>query len=353
MTQTASSTSPTFARLFLALGAVAVLCVVALAGAHVSALGMLLTVVLPYAAAGFFLVGVVLRVVRWARAPVPFRIPTTCGQQRSLPWIASQSLDNPSTTLGVIGRMLLEVFAFRSLLRNTRSRLGPNRRLLHVEYLGLWLAALVFHGSLLVVLVRHLRLLLEPVPAVVVLVQQVDGFLQIGLPVLFMSTAGFTVGLLYLTYRRLADPGVRYLSLAADYFPLFLLLGIASTGILMRHFVKTDVVGIKALMVGLATFHPEAPAAPAPLFLMHLTMVSALLAYFPASKLMHMAGVFMSPTRNLANSNRWELHVNPWNPEVKTHSYAEWEEEFREKLQGAGVPLDSAPAAPSASPGSK
>jgi nitrate reductase gamma subunit len=205
----------------------------------------------------------------------------------------------------------------------------------------------------LIVLVRHLRLLLEPVPAVVVLVQQVDGFLQIGLPVLFMTTAGFTLGILYLTYRRLADPGVRYLSLAADYFPLFLLLGIAVTGILMRHFVKTDVVGIKALMVGLATFHPEAPAAPAMLFLMHLTMVSTLLAYFPASKLMHMAGVFMSPTRNLANSNRWERHVNPWNPEVKTHSYAEWEEEFHDKLAAAGIPLDGAPAAPSTSPGSK
>jgi nitrate reductase gamma subunit len=202
---------------------------------------------------------------------------------------------------------------------------------------------------LLIVLIRHLRLLLEPVPALVVLTQQIDGFLQIGLPVLFMSSAGFTLGLLYLALRRLADPGVRYLSLAADYFPLFLLLGIAVTGILMRHYVKTDVVAIKALMVGLATFHPEAPAAPSPLFLMHLTMVSALLAYFPASKLMHMPGVFMSPTRNLANSNRWERHVNPWNPEVKTHTYAEWEAEFHDKLQGAGIPLDGT----SASPGSK
>ena len=39
--------------------------------------------------------------------------------------------------------------------------------------------------------------------------------------------------------------------------------------------------------------------------------MSALAAYFPFSKLMHMAGVFLSPTRNLANNNRMVRHVNP------------------------------------------
>ena len=28
-------------------------------------------------------------------------------------------------------------------------------------------------------------------------------------------------------------------------------------------------------------------------------------------------GVFLSPARNLANSNRAKRHVNPWNPEVE------------------------------------
>ena len=36
-----------------------------------------------------FLAGFCYRVVQWAAAPVPFRIPTTCGQQKSLPWIKS------------------------------------------------------------------------------------------------------------------------------------------------------------------------------------------------------------------------------------------------------------------------
>src|SRR5512143_1415649 len=69
----------------------------------------LLGVAVPYAAAAVFLVGVVLRVVGWARSPVPFRIPTTCGQQKSLPWIRQARIDNPHDTIGVVGRMALEI----------------------------------------------------------------------------------------------------------------------------------------------------------------------------------------------------------------------------------------------------
>jgi hypothetical protein len=77
------------------------------------------------------------------------------------------------------------------------------------------------------------------------------------------------------------------------------------------------------------------------MFLIHLLLVSALAAYFPFSKLMHMGGVFLSPTRNLANNNRSQRHVNPWNYPVKTHSYAEWEDEFRDKLKAADLPLET------------
>ena len=71
-----------------------------------------------------------------------------------------------------------------------------------------------------------------------------------------------------------------------------------------------------------------------------LFLVSVLFAYFPFSKLMHLGGVFLSPTRNLANTNRMRRHVNPWNPEVEVHTYQQWEEEFRDKLQAAGIPLE-------------
>jgi hypothetical protein len=55
---------------------------------------------------------------------------------------------------------------------------------------------------------------------------------------------------------------------------------------------------------------------------------------------MHMGGVFLSPTRNLANTNRMKRHINPWNSPVKVHTYEEWEDEFRDKIKAAGLPLE-------------
>jgi len=88
------------------------------------------------------------------------------------------------------------------------------------------------------------------------------------------------------------------------------------------------------------TFSPVAPEGLGALFFVHLFLLSALLAYFPFSKLVHMGGVFLSPTRNLANNNRRKRHVNPWDYPVKVHTYEEWEEEFRDKMKAAGLPLE-------------
>jgi len=56
---------------------------------------------------------------------------------------------------------------------------------------------------------------------------------------------------------------------------------------------------------------------------------------------MHMGGVFMSPTRNLKNNSRAQRHINPWSYPVKTHTYEEWENEFRDAIKEAGIPLES------------
>jgi hypothetical protein len=57
---------------------------------------------------------------------------------------------------------------------------------------------------------------------------------------------------------------------------------------------------------------------------------------------MHLGGVFMSPTRNLANDSRMRRHVNPWNYDVEVHTYEEYEDEFRDVMRGAGLPLEKA-----------
>lgn len=293
-----------------------------------------------YAGLAVFLVGFSYRIMQWAAAPVPFRIPTTCGQQKSLPWIKSAALDNPSTVRGAVGRMALEILFFRSLFRNSQAWLHQGRLILS-EQKYLWLAALAFHWSLLVIVVRHLRLVVEPVPAVLLLIQRADGFFQLGAPPLYLSDIVFACALAYLLLRRLRDPMLRYISQFSDYFALLLLIGIAASGLLMRYAARVDVVAIKQFALGLAAFHPVRPAALGSVFAVHLALISVLAAYLPFSKLMHMGGVFLSPTRNLANNNRGKRHVNPWNYPVKTHTYAEWEEEFRDKLKGAAIPLEA------------
>jgi len=303
-------------------------------------MSLFFAVVAPYAAMVIFLGGVSFRVQKWARAAVPFRIPTTSGQQKSLPWVRHSRLESPSTKLGVAGRMALEILLFRSLFRNNRAELHGGARLVYGEEKFLWLGALTFHYSLLIVFLRHLRFFLEPVPGFVLLLQTLDGFFQAGAPVLYLTDATLLAALAYLLTRRLLNAQVRYISLFTDYFALFLLLGLAVTGILMRYFSGTDLVPVKEYALGLVTFSPRVPEGLSLYFLAHMFFLSLLLAYFPFSKLMHMPGVFLSPTRNLPNNSRMERHVNRWDYPVKVHSYEEWENEFRDRIRAAGLPLE-------------
>jgi nitrate reductase gamma subunit len=274
--------------------------------------------------------------------PVPFRIPTTCGQQRSLPWIRRNRLDNPHSTLGVIGRMALEILLFRSLFRNTKTDLKQGPMLVYGASKLLWIGALAFHWSMLIILIRHLRFFTEPQPGLITTIQGLDGFFQVTIPVLFMSDAILIAAGSFLLARRLADSKLRYLSLVSDYFPLLLIGSIAVTGILMRHIYKVDLRRIKELTMGLITLHPSTPQDVGILFYVHVFLVSLLFAYFPFSKLMHMSGVFLSPTRNLANNSRMRRHDNPWNYGVKVHTYEEYEEEFGPVMAAAGLPLEKA-----------
>lgn len=299
-----------------------------------------LAVAVPYAAFAVLVLGLSWRVVRWSLAPVPFRIPTVCGQQKSLPWIASSRLESPHTTAGVIGRMALEILAFRSLFRNTGSRLERGPRFVYREARWLWLAALLFHWSLLVILLRHLRLLVEPVPTLALVLDRLDGFFQVGAPVVYLSDGLILISLIYLLQRRVRNPQVRYISLFTDYFALVLLGGIAVSGMWMRYFARADTVAIKQFAIGLTVFRPAVPANLGAWFFVHLALVATLAAYLPFSKLVHLGGVFLSPTRNLANNNRMKRHVNPWNYPVKVHTYQEWEQEFHDKMAAAGLPLE-------------
>jgi nitrate reductase gamma subunit len=297
-------------------------------------------VYVPYAAVCVFFLGFIYRIVLWARSPVPFRIPTTGGQQQSLPWVKQNKLDNPSTAAGTIGRMLLEILLFRSLFRNTKMELHEGPKLTYQWEKWLWLAGLAFHYSFLVIFLRHLRFFIDPIPFFVQIFEKADSVMQVGLPLVYLSDLVLVAAVSYLFIRRVVIPQMRYISLAADYFPLLLILALAITGILMRYLIRIDVTSVKDLTMSLVTFHPVVPKDLSVLFYIHFFLICVLFTYFPFSKLMHLGGVFLSPTRNLPNDSRIKQHLNPWNYPVKVHTYEAYEDEFREKMIEAGLPVE-------------
>ena len=254
------------ARYMFSLIAVIVLFLIAWAGAAVG-LQIVFGIIIPYLALITFLVGLAYKVVGWSRSAVPFRIPTTGGQQKSLPWIKHSQLDCPANNWQVIARMALEILTFRSLFRNTRMRLKEGTKLSYQLEIFLWVGALGlplrFFGS------HH------STPAIFyrtgAVFRHTGGkrgqFLstwkllypniQFGLPGVYISGLVLLAAVTYLFTRRLFIRQVRYISLASDYFPLFLIFGIALTGILMRYFIKIDVTAAKELTMGLVTLSPH------------------------------------------------------------------------------------------------
>jgi nitrate reductase gamma subunit len=284
----------------------------------------MVTAAIAYLAFAILVAGMVWRVVAWARVPVPFPIALTCGQQKSLDGIRAAWLENPWTPAGAACRMALEALLFRSLFRNSRAEFLPPR-FIYRPVLSLWAGALLFHICLFWVWIGHLRFFVDPA-----LLGPANRFVD----------AGLLAALAFLFLRRVLDPRLRYLTLFSDYLPLALLATVASSGILMRWWFHTDVAAVKRFALGLATFHPIAPVGVGLLFYVHLFAAAALAATIPFTKLTHMAGVFFNPTRNLPNDSRARRHVNPWQAPAQVHTYAEWEDEFRDRMRAAGLPLE-------------
>lgn len=340
----------------VSLVAVVVLVLVPWIGVGALDLRGLFGIFVPYLAMALFFGGIVWKVISWAKSPVPFRIPTTAGQQWSFPWIKYSRIDNPQGTVGVILRMIFEVLTFRSLFRNTALEYRTKDGYPKLDYRWekwLWIAALVFHYSFLVIFLRHFRFFMEPVPSFVHILERLDGFLQmgvlpirgLGVPGVFLTDMLLMLAVTYLFIRRIYVHQTRYISLPADYFPLLLILAIGKTGILMRYFFRVDITAVKELAVGLFKFSPKVPEGIGVIFFIHLFLICCLIAYIPFSKIVHMAGVFLSPTRNLSNNSRVKRHINPWNYPVKYRTYEEYEDEFRDLMVEAGLPVEKQPEA--------
>jgi nitrate reductase gamma subunit len=143
------------------------------------------------------------------------------------------------------------------------------RRLLAMNPL-LWLGEWLFHASLLLVLIRHLRYFTEPVPGVVAgaqLLGWIAGFL---LP----------IALLYVLAVRLLSRREPFSS-RANLLVLLDLLGLAGTGLLLATRHRLDLAQVKGYALGIVTFHPAPPPGDW-LLASHLALVLALALYVPS-----------------------------------------------------------------------
>lgn len=224
-----------------------------------------------YISAAVLLVGVSWKIVDYARTPSPLLIPTTPA---------------PTTTGGVVLRMFREVVLFESLFKAN---------------LWTWAAGWLFHVSLALVLIRHLRYFTEPVWSWVALAQ----------PFGLYAGLSMVLGLCGLWARRIFVERIRYISTPSDHLMLVLLILIAGSGLFMKLYSHTDVIGVKSFFLGMMRFDLQPLPADGALYL-HLLLVASLLLIFPFSKLLHAPGVFFSPTRNQTDNPREKRHLAPW-----------------------------------------
>ena len=223
--------------------------------------------------------GLAYRISDYLRTPAPLKIPTTPA---------------PTTGGGVVLRMTREVLLFESLFKGS---------------LWTWGFAVLFHGGLALVLMRHLRYFTQPVWSWVELVQP------------FGIYAGFVmaIGLAGLWGRRFLVDRIRYISTPSDHLMLALLLMIAISGLSMKFLDHTDIIGVKAFFLGLEHFDPQ-PLPASLLLYLHLSLVASLMIIFPFSKLLHAPGVFFSPSRNQPDNPREHRHLSPWAAKLESES---------------------------------
>lgn len=133
----------------------------------------------------------------------------------------------------------------------------------------LWLGEYVFHTSFLLVLLRHLRYFLNPVPAWV----------------WWMQTPGIIAGyilplsLAYILVIRLMTTREKYAS-PANMVLLGLMLVISCTGLFMNLFFKPDLVGVKLFILGLMNLSPVPPPKSIP-FTVHFKLFLVLVVLLP------------------------------------------------------------------------
>ena len=226
-----------------------------------------------YIAGLVLVVGVVARIVAWRR------------QLKEHP---AQRAARPRNRGMAAGALFLDLFLFRGEFFEDRLA---------------WLFSMMFHYGLLLVLLRHLRYVIEPawVGPLWQVVEIAQPFGLYGGLVMMAGIVGFAL-------RRLLVADLRRTSTLLDYTMLAVLLAVPAAGYL-NAFAHPDILQVKWFFLGLLRFHWQ-PLPHAPLLLLHLWLVAALLMLLPFSELVHLGGIsaaWIAPTEAVARPQRRNL----------------------------------------------
>jgi nitrate reductase gamma subunit len=215
--------------------------------------------VLPYIALPVFVAGMGYRFWIWSRTPQPAKLTL---------FPAGNALRG----------VLAETFFFPSLFRGDRL---------------LWSLAWLFHATLALVLLGHIRVFSSIIDRALELAgmspQAID---------LLSSRAGGLAGIvllatgLLLLARRLAVRRVREISGLPDFLAPLLLVGVIVTGDLLRFGAPFDLQQTRLWASSLLRFSPLVPDDGA--FLLHLTLAQILIVFIPFSKILHFGGIFFT-----------------------------------------------------------
>ena len=157
----------------------------------------------------------------------------------------------------------------------------------------LWFFSWVFHITLYLVFLGHIRVFTSLIDRVLVAM----GLSSEGVDWM-SSTFGGVAGIVLLAtgvlllVRRSTVQRVREISGVPDFFALLLIIAIIATGDVMRFGEHFDLTTTRHWALSLLTFSPVVPQNG--VFLIHLLFAQLLIIYIPFSKILHFGGIFFT-----------------------------------------------------------
>ena len=220
--------------------------------------------VLPYCTLLVFVVGMAYRIYVWARTPQPGAMTLFPAPRKG-----------PATFMGVVKESLF----FPGLLKGDRM---------------LWGFAWIFHVTLALIVLGHIRVFMDFPWLWSTLGIDADRMSAVS-----GGAAGIIIVLcaLVLIIRRLTIGRVREISNLTDFLALLIIIAVLMTGNGMRFGAHFDLETTRVYFSSLATFSLTAATLPTSgMFMLHFLLAQVLIMFIPFSKIMHFGGIFFTQT---------------------------------------------------------